>query len=253
MKNKNVFITGASAGIGAACAEVFAREGANLVLLARRAEKLDALAAELNTKYDISIRTYCCDIRNRNQVNEIIEELNNDTYKIDVLINNAGLASGLSKIQEGDIEDWEVMIDTNLKGLLYVSRAILPMMVGQKAGTVINIGSVAGETAYPNGNVYCGTKSFVKILSDAMNIDLNGTGVRVTNIAPGMVETEFSKVRFHGDEEKAAGVYKGTTPLTGLDIAETAFYAASLPPHVNMQYMLVMPTDQANAYVIDRN
>jgi NADP-dependent 3-hydroxy acid dehydrogenase YdfG len=252
MKNKKVFVTGASSGIGEACAEVFAREGADLILLARREEKLNEVAKRLCDTYNVEIKTFQCDVRNRDEVNEVISSLDEGWENIDVLINNAGLASGLGTVQEGDVEDWEIMIDTNLKGLLYVSRAVLPLMVARQTGTVVNIGSVAGETAYPNGNVYCGTKSFVKILSDGMNIDLNGTGVRVTNIAPGMVETEFSVVRFHGDKDKADSVYKGVTPLSGMDIAEAALYAASLPPHVNMQYMLIMPNDQANAYTVNR-
>ncbi len=252
MKNKKVFITGASSGIGEACARKFASEGADLILLARRAEKLDAVAEAIHGKYNTAIKTFQCDVRNRTEVEEIVNSLEGEWRDIDILVNNAGLASGLGTVQTGDIEDWERMIDTNLKGLLYVSRAILPIMVDRKQGTVINIGSVAGETAYPNGNVYCGTKSFVKMLSDGMNIDLNGTGVRVTNIAPGMVETEFSVVRFHGDKEKADNVYKGLTPLYAEDIADSAFYAANLPQHVNMQYMLIMPNDQANAYTINR-
>lgn len=252
MKKKKVFITGASSGIGEACAEVFAREGANLILLARREEKLNDVAKRLCDTYNVEIKTFQCDVRNRDEVNEVVSSLNDGWENIDVLVNNAGLASGLSTVQAGDVEDWEIMIDTNLKGLLYVSRAVLPLMVARQTGTVVNIGSVAGETAYPNGNVYCGTKSFVKILSDGMNIDLNGTGVRVTNIAPGMVETEFSVVRFHGDQDKADGVYKGVTPLSAMDIAESAFYAASLPQHINMQYMLIMPNDQANAYTVNR-
>ena len=252
MKNKKVLITGASVGIGAACAEYFAKEGADLILFARRIEKLEEVAAQINSKYKVNVKSIKCDVRNRDEVKNAIDSLEGDWKNIDVLVNNAGLASGLSKVHNGDIEDWEIMIDTNLKGLLYVSRNVLPLMIARKTGTVINIGSVAGEVAYPNGNVYCGTKSFVKILSDGMNIDLNGTGVRVTNIAPGMVETEFSVVRFHGDKDKADAVYNGVTPLSATDIADAAVYAAKLPKHVNMQYMLIMPNDQANAYTVNR-
>ncbi len=253
MKNEIVLVTGASSGIGEACAEVFAREGAKLILLARRLDRIQTLAMNLEHNYGAKVLTFACDVRDKKRVFEIVESLDKDWKKINVLVNNAGLARSTKKFPDCDFEDWEEMIDTNIKGLLYVSRAVLPQMLQQKRGTIINIGSIAGRTAYPGGNVYCGTKSFVAMLNDAMNIDLNSTGVRVSNIEPGMVETEFSLVRFHGDSENAEKVYKGLTPLSGHDVAETVYYVASRPQHINIQNIMLTPTDQANPYIVHKN
>ncbi|MEI6090005.1 MAG: SDR family NAD(P)-dependent oxidoreductase [bacterium] len=253
MKNKIVLITGASSGIGEACTEVFAREGAKLILLARRSEKLNTLALNLEHNYGAEVITFACDVRDKDKVFEIVNSLDEKWRKIDLLINNAGLARSTKKFPDCDFSDWEEMIDTNIKGLLYVSRAVLPVMLVEKCGTIINIGSIAGRTAYPGGNVYCSTKSFVAMLNDTMNIDLNGTGVRVSNIEPGMVETEFSLVRFHGDSETADKVYKGLTPLSGRDVAETALFIATRPQHINIQNIMLTPTDQANPYIVNKN
>ncbi len=252
MKNKTVYITGASAGIGKACAEVFAEAGANLILNARRISALNDLAQSLEKKYEIETYSFKCDVRDRDDVEEKLNSLPAKWKKIDVLINNAGLARGFNKIHEGDNQDWEEMIDTNIKGLLYVSRVVIPWMVEQNNGHIINIGSIAGVEVYPNGNVYCATKSAVKAISKGMAIDLNGTGIRVTDVDPGLVETEFAKVRFHGDEEKATNVYKGYTPLTGRDIADVCLFAATRPKHVMIQDILITPTDQATATMVHK-
>jgi 3-hydroxy acid dehydrogenase/malonic semialdehyde reductase len=252
MGNRIALITGASAGIGLACAELFAESSIDLILFARRKEKLSDLASALENKFKIRTLIYECDVRNYNQVNEIITNLPDDWKNVDVLVNNAGKALGLSKIQDGELSDWEEMIDTNIKGLLYMSRCVLPGMVQRGSGEVINIGSIAGNEVYPNGNVYCGTKSAVHMISKSMNIDLNGTGVRVTNIAPGLVETEFSEVRFHGDSEKAKTVYKGYKPLEGKDVADVALFCINLPKHVNIQNIVVTPTDQASTTIVNK-
>jgi len=252
MKDKNVLITGASSGIGLACADVLAEAGANLILLARRKDRLEELKSKLESKYNINVLAIGCDIRNFDKLSENLNNLPAKWHKIDVLINNAGKALGLSKIQDGDLADWEEMIDTNIKGLLYVSKLILPKMVQQGYGHVINIGSIAGREVYPNGNVYCGTKSAVASISKGMVIDLNGTGIKVTNIEPGLVETEFSEVRFHGDKEKAKNVYLGYTPLTGKDIADIILFVLTRPKHVMIQDILVTPTDQASTMIIHK-
>jgi len=256
MTNKrkvNVFITGASSGIGRGCAGVFAMAGANLILLARRKERIDELAEILNKEY--GTMSYCidCDVRNYEEVTEKINKIPAKWKKIDVLINNAGLARGLDKIQDGLLSDWEEMIDTNVKGLLYVSKAVIPGMIKRKSGHIINIASIAGREIYPKGNVYCATKSAVRALSKSMVIDLNGTGVRVTNLDPGIVETEFSKIRFHGDEDRAENVYKGFTPLIGEDIGLIALLCAQLPVHMNIQDILVTPSAQASATIVSKN
>ena len=201
----------------------------------------------IKEKYHTDVLSLQLDVRNYEDVKKTIDSLHKEFLTIDILVNNAGLARGLSKLQEGDLQDWEEMIDTNIKGLLYVSRCILPQMVERKKGHVVNIGSIAGRQLYPSGNVYCGTKHAVKALSQGMTIDLNGTGVRVTEIAPGMVETEFSMVRFHGDNQKADAVYNGIKALSGEDIADIALYAVSVPEHVMIQEIIVTPTAQANA------
>ena len=253
MKNKTVMITGASAGIGEACARVFAEAGTRLILLARRKEKIEALALELKEKYGTETYLIGADVRNQLILDKVLGMLPYEWDKIDVLINNAGLARGFTKIQDGLLSDWEEMLDSNVKGLLYVSRIILPKMIEAGEGTVINIGSIAGREVYPMGNVYCGSKAAVRAISKGMNIDLNGTGVRATDLEPGLVETEFALVRFHGNGEKAANVYKGFTPLYGKDIAEAALFCATRPQHVNIQEMLVTPTDQATATIVNKN
>ncbi len=249
MNGKTVLITGASAGIGLACAEVFAGAGARIIISARRNEKLNEVATRLKSDYSAEVLAIPCDVRSYDEVEKAFGSLPAEWANIDVLINNAGLARGLEKIQEGVLQNWEEMIDTNVKGLLYVSRVVLPGMVSRGAGFVINIGSIAGHEVYPGGNVYCGTKHAERAISKAMSIDLNGTGVRVTSIDPGMVETEFALVRFHGDAEKAAGVYKGFDPLLGRDIAEIALFCATRPGHVDIQSVLVTPTAQATAMI----
>lgn len=252
MKGKIVCITGASSGIGLGCAEVFAEAGARLILLARRKERLDEIAGILHENYGTETLTIQCDVQHRAEVLAAIDSLSESWKAIDVLINNAGLSRGLDKLQSGLIDDWEEMIDTNVKGLLYMTRGILPGMIERGSGMVINIASVAGRTMYPAGNVYCATKAAVKALSESLQLDVNGTGVRVCNIDPGLVETEFSLVRFHGDAVRAKTVYKGYTPLTARDVAETALYCATRPKHVSIHDILVMPTDQASPYVITK-
>jgi NADP-dependent 3-hydroxy acid dehydrogenase YdfG len=252
LKNKITLVTGASAGIGYAIAEVFAEAGSDLILTARRKNKLENLADTLRAKFNIRVLTLENDIRDYNSVSKLISNLADEWKNIDILVNNAGLARGLNTIQDGDINDWEEMIDTNVKGLLYMSRSVLPTMVERKSGMVINIASIAGRGAYPKGNVYCGTKSAVKTISESMVVDLNGTGVRVCNIDPGMVETEFSLVRFHGDNDKAENVYKQFKPLTGRDVAEIALFAATRPAHVAIQDVMVTPLAQANAMIVDK-
>jgi len=252
LTGKNVLITGASAGIGAACAALFAESGANVVLLARRSDKALKIAEEIHQKFAVKTVVFQCDVRNYESLKHTYENLPDEFKPVDILINNAGKALGMDKIQDGLLSDWDEMIDTNVKGLLYISRIILPDMVSRGSGHVINIGSVAGREVYPMGNVYCASKSAVRAISKGMAIDLNGTGVKLTNIDPGLVETEFSEVRFHGDSERAKTVYKGFSPLTGQDIAESALFAATRPAHVCIQDMLVMPADQASTYVISK-
>lgn len=248
LKDKIVLITGASAGIGTACAETFAAQGARLILAARRQEKLEALADRLNQQHGTECHLMELDVRQREAVNQAIEGLPAPWAEIDILVNNAGLSRGLDKIQEGYHLDWEEMIDTNIKGLLWVSRAVMPGMVERDRGHVINIGSIAGHQVYAAGNVYCATKHAVRALIQGMRLDLLGTMVRCTTVDPGMVETEFSEVRFRGDSERAGQVYQAFPPLKAEDIAETVLFCATRPPHVNIQEILVMPQDQAAAY-----
>jgi len=248
LKNRIALITGASAGIGEACAEVFAREGARLILAARRREKLESLAARLKDGHDTDYHLLELDVRDREAVNNAIGGLPAEWTDIDILVNNAGLSRGLDKVQDGDAQDWEEMIDTNIKGLLWVSRAVLPGMIARDRGHVVNLGSIAGHQVYPAGNVYCATKHAVRALNQSLRIDLLGTRVRCSTVDPGMVETEFSEVRFHGDPERAAAVYKAFPPLQAVDIAETVLFCVSRPWHVNIQEVLVMPTDQAAVY-----
>jgi NADP-dependent 3-hydroxy acid dehydrogenase YdfG len=253
LKNKLVFITGASAGIGAATALEFARHGARLLLCARRLEKLQALEASLRDAGAADIHNFALDVRDRSAVAAAIAALPPDFQQVDILVNNAGLSRGLTKMYEDDIDNWDEMIDTNVKGLLYVTRAIVPGMVARASGHVINLGSIAGHAAYPNGGVYCATKVAERFITDGLRIDLNGTPVRVTTIDPGMVETEFSLVRFRGDAERAAKTYANIDPLTAEDIADAILYAATRPLHVTIQTLLLSPTAQASAYVITRN
>lgn len=255
MKNQNyntVLITGASAGIGEAFAIKFAEVGYDLILLARRIDKLQNLKEEIQKLYNVDVIIFEADVRNNKQLTKIIEQNQKIFDKVDILVNNAGLALGLEKIQDGILDNWETMIDTNIKGLLYISRLILPILVNKQKGLVINIASIAGREMYPAGNVYSATKSAVRTLSKSMNIDLNGTGVKVCNIDPGMVETEFSLVRFYWDNEKAKKVYNGFTPLFGEDIANIGLWVASMSQHINIQDLLVTPTDQATATITNR-
>lgn len=245
------FITGVTSGIGQACARKFASSGYNLILHGRNQEKLAAMQEELSA-IGIDVLTLSFDVRDRKAAQEAIESLDDHWKRIDVLVNNAGLALGLEKEYEGDFEDWDIMIDTNIKGLLTVTRLVVPGMVERNHGHVINIGSVAGDAAYANGNVYCATKAAVKTLSDGLRIDLAHTAVRVTNVKPGLVETNFSVVRFHGDQQRADQVYKGIKPLTGEDIADVVWYAASAPEHVQIAEVLVLATHQANGSTIVR-
>lgn len=244
-------ITGASSGIGEACARKFAEGGYDLILTARRAEKLAELKAELEAE-GTRVKTLTFDVRDAEAAETDVDSLEPEWRKINVLINNAGLALGLDKEYEGDPDDWNTMIDTNIKGLLTMTRLIVPGMVERNEGHVINIGSVAGDAAYAKGNVYCATKAAVKTITDGLRIDLAETAVRVTNLKPGLVETNFSNVRFHGDNQRADNVYKGITPLTGADIADVAFYAASAPKHVQIAEVLILATHQASGSVIYR-
>ena len=244
-------ITGASSGIGEACARKFAEGGYDLILTARRAEKLAELKAELEAE-GTKVKTLTFDVRDAEAAETAVDSLEPEWRKINVLINNAGLALGLDKEYEGDPDDWNTMIDTNIKGLLTMTRLIVPGMVERNEGHVINIGSVAGDAAYAKGNVYCASKAGVKTIADGLRIGLAETTVRVTNLKPGLVETNFSNVRFHGDNQRADNVYKGITPLTGADIADVAFYAASAPKHVQIAEVLILATHQASGSVIYR-
>lgn len=248
---KTALITGATSGIGEACARKFAEGGYNLILTARRAEKLAEIKAQLEAK-GTKVRTLVFDVRDAETAKQAIDSLEAEWQTIDVLINNAGLALGLEKEYEGDPEDWNTMIDTNIKGLLTMTRLIVPAMIERNEGHVINIGSVAGDAAYAGGNVYCATKAAVKTITDGLRIDVAESAVRVTNVKPGLVETNFSNVRFHGDNARAENVYKGIVPLTGADIANVAFYAASAPKHVQIAEVLVLATHQGSGSVIHR-
>ena len=241
--NRTILITGASSGFGLETAKRFATEGDRLVLVARREDKLRALVSELSAQ--VPCHTVTLDVQNRDEVFEKLGSLPNEFSEIDVLVNNAGLAVGLSPVQEGDVDDWERMIDTNIKGLIYVTRAVLPGMIKRARGHVINIGSTAGSIPYPGGNVYGGTKAFVEQFTKNLHCDVHGTGVRVTNIAPGLAETEFSVVRFKGDTAAAKKVYEGTQPLTAEDIAESVVWVTNQPAHVNVNLVEMMPTCQS--------
>lgn len=253
LENRVVFITGASAGIGAACARAFAAEGARLLLAARREDRLTAMEPELRKAGAKAIHSFRLDVQDRATVEQSIAALPEEWRAIDVLVNNAGLSRGLDKLWEGNPQDWEEMIDTNIKGLLWVTRAVVGGMVARGRGHVVNLTSTAGELAYPGGNVYCGSKAAVKLINDGLRQDLMGTPVRVSSIAPGMVETEFSEVRFHGDNDRAAKVYQNITPLTADDVADAVIWATTRPAHVNVAHLLMTTIDQANSLVFHRH
>jgi serine 3-dehydrogenase len=254
LTDRVILITGASSGIGAACAELLSEKGARLILLARRENRLAQLVEGLVERGINRDRLYTLvvDVRDRGAVATALSQLPPEWLAIEILINNAGLSRGLDKLYAGDIEDWEEMIDTNVKGLLYVTRAVVPGMVERGVGHVVNIGSIAGHQTYPKGNVYCGTKAAVRSISEGLKIDLLGTPIRVTSVDPGMVETEFSEVRFHGDRDRAQQVYQGLTPLTATDIADTIYFCITRPAHVNISEILLVPTDQATPTLVHR-
>lgn len=251
MKGKLIFITGATSGIGEACARKFAEMGSNLILNGRNTEKLEALKEELTAR-GVEVLTLPFDVRNREEMRRAVDSLEGKWQQIDVLVNNAGLVLGMDKEHEGSLDEWDIVIDTNIKALLAMTRMIVPGMVERQRGHIINIGSIAGDAAYAGGSVYCATKAAVKALSDGLRIDLVDTPLRVTNVKPGMVETNFSVVRFRGDKDKADAVYNGIRPLTGEDMADVVYYAASAPEHVQIAEVLVMPTYQATGTVCHR-
>ncbi len=240
---KTILITGATSGFGKSCADMFAENGWQLILTGRRADRLDELQKKYSEKVNVHIAAF--DVRDRDACKEMVESLPEQFAEVDVLLNNAGLALGLSPSHETDLDEWDTMVDTNIKGLLYMTRFVLPGMVERQKGHVVNIGSIAGSWPYPGGNTYGASKAFVKQFSHNLRCDVHGTGVRVTNIEPGLAQTEFSMVRFSGDKEKADSVYKGLKPLTGEDIAETVWWSISQPPHVNITSVEVMPTCQS--------
>ncbi|MCB2221409.1 MAG: SDR family oxidoreductase [Bacteroidetes bacterium] len=250
---KTAIITGATSGIGKACAERFAKEGYNVIITGRRENRLSEMKEQLESDFGIQVLPMCFDVQKREAVERAIGAIPDKWQKIDVLVNNAGLALGLNPIHEGQFDDWDTMIDTNIKGLLYMSNLVSKLMIKNGHGHIIHIGSIAGREAYPNGNVYCATKHAVDGLTKAMRIDLMKHNIRVTQIAPGAVETEFSEVRFKGDTTRAEKVYEGYQPLTGKDIADAVYYASSLPEHVNINDLLIMPMAQANATTFNRN
>ena len=249
--NKIVLITGATSGIGLGCARKFAANGDRLILTGRNEQRLEEISKELTEK-GTQVITLAFDVRDREKATQRIENLPAEWKEIDVLINNAGLALGLEPEYEGCLDDWDIMVDTNIKGLLTMTRLIVPGMVQRDRGHIINVGSVAGDAAYANGNVYCATKAAVKTITDGLRIDVANTAIRVTNLKPGLVETNFSNTRFHGDTERAANVYKGIKPLTGDDIADVAVFAANAPEHVQLAEILVLATHQGSGSVIVR-
>ncbi len=252
LTQKTVLITGASSGIGLACAEAFAREGARLILTARRKERLDALALDLKKKHDTETLTIQLDVRSQPAVEKAVQTLPSGWQDIEVLVNNAGLSRGLDKLHEGKLDDWEEMIDTNVKGLLYVSRAVIPGMVARARGTIVNIGSIAGHEVYASGNVYCATKFAVDALTRGLRHDLVDTPIRVCTVDPGLVETEFSIVRFRGNEQRAKTVYQNLIPLAPADVAEAVLYCATRPPHVQIAEIIILPTNQASTTLVHR-
>lgn len=253
MNPKIALITGATSGIGAACARLFAAQGFKLILVARRAALLEQLAAELEGQHQTAVQILIADVRDKQVINTVLESLPESWKQVDVLINNAGLSQGLDPIDKGDTDDWDTMIDTNVKGLLYVTKVVSNWMIHGKSGHIINIGSIAGKEVYPNGNVYCATKHAVDALNKGMRMDLLPHGIKVTAINPGMVETEFSLVRFKGDQDRAKGVYQGFDPLLAQDIADAIWFVVSRPAHVNINDMLIMPAAQASATLTIKN
>lgn len=252
LKDKVVFITGASSGIGQACAKRFAQARAKLLLCARQMDRLEALATQLRHDMGVDVHVFHMDVRHPREVAEQLAQCEEPWKNVDVLINNAGLAAGLDLVQEASIQDWEDMIDTNVKGLLYVTRAILPQMISRNTGHIINIGSIAGHECYPKGAVYCATKQAVNAFTQGLRLDLFGTPIRVSTVDPGAVETNFSMVRFKGDMTRAAAVYEGFKPLAPEDVADAVFYCAVCPPHVNISEIIMMPTAQASATMVHR-
>jgi 3-hydroxy acid dehydrogenase/malonic semialdehyde reductase len=247
-----VLITGASAGIGEACAHAFAAAGARLVLAARRADRLESLARTLRERHGSDVHRLALDVRDAGVVAHVLSSLPAEWSAIDVLVNNAGLGRGLDPLHEGDAREWDEMIDTNVKGLLYVTRAVLPGMLERGRGHVINLGSIAGHEVYPGGAVYCASKHAVRALTQGLRMDLLGTPIRVSSVDPGMVETEFSVVRFRGDVERARNVYRGMQPLTAADVADAVLWCATRPPHVNIDEIVLKPTAQASALLVHR-
>lgn len=252
LKNKVVFVTGATSGIGKACAEMFASMGANVLICGRRSDRLDKLANELNKKYKVKVFAFELDVRNFDAVQDAVNGLPKEWKKIEVLLNNAGLSRGLNKIQEGVLQDWEEMLDTNVKGLLYVSKTVIPLMLKNKKGHIINIGSIAGRELYPGGNVYCASKHAVDAITKGMRIDLVDTPIKVSTVDPGLVNTEFSLVRYHGDKKRADSTYNGMKPLSGKDIAEVVQFVATRDDNINIADVLVLPKAQAAATVVHR-
>lgn len=247
-----VLVTGGSSGIGRACAEAFAARGCRLLLAARRKDRLDELASSLHERHGTEVLTASLDVRDRSAVEAWVDGLPDAWHDIDILVNNAGLSRGIESLQRGDINDWEEMIDTNVKGLLYVTRTVLPGMIDRGCGHVINIGSIAGHEVYPGGNVYCATKHAVTAINRSLAIDTLGTGIRVSSVDPGLVETEFSVVRFHGDQKRADGVYAGLEPLTPADVAEAVLFCATRPANANVREMILTAGAQASAVHVHR-
>jgi len=252
LKGKIVFVTGASSGIGESTAQAFAAQGAKILMCARRVERLEKLAQTLEFEYGVAVHYFRLDVRDQPAVEKAVAGLAPEWRGIEILVNNAGLSRGLDKLPQGLLDDWEEMIDTNVKGLLYVSRAVIPGMIERGRGHIVNIGSIAGHEVYPGGNVYCATKFAVRALSKGLRLDLSGTPIRVSEVAPGMAETEFSLVRFHGDAERAGKVYQGLMPLAADDVADAVVWCATRPLHVNVSEVVVMPTAQASATMVHR-
>ncbi|OIP04154.1 MAG: NAD(P)-dependent oxidoreductase [Flavobacteriales bacterium CG_4_9_14_3_um_filter_32_8] len=250
--SKTIFITGATSGFGKTIAEIFAKNGNNVIITGRRNERLELISKKLSSKYGVKVFPLCFDVRIKKEVDAAITSLPKEWRNIAVLVNNAGLASGFGKIQDGKFDDWDKMIDTNIKGLLYVSKAIFPIMINNKKGHIINIGSTAGKEVYQGGNVYCASKHAVDAISKAMRMDLLEYGIKVTQICPGAAETEFSEVRFHGNKEQAKQVYKGYQPMTAEDIASVTYYVTTLPENLCINDLVVTSLAQANSYYIDR-
>lgn len=251
--SKIVLITGATSGIGEACANVFAQQQFNIIIIGRRKDRLEKLKNQLEKQWNISVEALCFDVREKKAVEESLKSLSSDWKNIEVLINNAGLSKGLNSIQDGDLDHWDTMIDTNIKGLLYITKIVANWMINAGKGHIINIGSIAGKEVYANGNVYCATKHAVDALNKAMRIDLLPHKIKVTAIHPGAVETEFSVVRFNGDQERADQVYEGFEPLVAQDIAETIWFVVSRPHHVNINDLVIMPTAQASVNHLERS